>query len=393
MTKLRDDWDNATASQVNGYERPPRVEDSITVHRNPKDGRPKIWLPDGSKAIFYGRPSSHGKKVEDTTNLSKWEVRMVVSAMLDYGDQSKAFRAERSALGPSEQDSDSKRKHNELYEKAKGIVSSADRVGTALHTITERWDLGLPVDPGDDFRADLEAWKRLTQYFEIATMPDGRPGVECFVAFDEPRFDKDGSPLMNKWGYHDHVRLAGTFDRLWKYRPCLMVINEKTGEKCGRRHYVGDLKSGKNESVQWNGASWGVQEAIYAHGKQYVPWADGLGATRYDIPDVCPHLAITLSLPAGSGQGQAIWTDIAKGYRAAVETVPAVKDHRNIKNWLSPFTPAPDLYQMIDACTTSDQVRQLYRQHPVPDWTDNDGALLKYASTICDAMDNGGVVL
>jgi hypothetical protein len=372
---------------VNGYERPPRVEDSIPIHRNPRDGRPKIWLPDGSKAIFYSRPSSWGKKVEDTTNLSKWEVRVTVSGFLDFGDQSRALRAERAALGPSEFDSDSKRKHNELNEKAKGLVSSADRVGTALHTITERWDLGLPVDPGDDFRDDLEAWKRATEHFEIATMPNGDPGVECFVAFDKPRFDPSGSPLLNKWGYHDHIRLAGTFDRLWKYKPCQAVINAKTGERCGRRHYVGDLKSGKNESVQWNGASWGVQEAIYAHGEQYIPWPDGTGATRYPIPDICPHLAITLSLPAGTGKAQPIWTDIAKGYTAATRIVPEVRDHRGIKNWLSPFTPGPDLYQAIDACTTSEQIRELWRKYPVPDWEENNNALVTYASTRASALD------
>jgi hypothetical protein len=394
MVKLRDDWDNATSASrpVNGFERPPRVEDRIPVHRNPRDGRPQIWLPDGSKAIYYSRPSSWGKKVEDQTNLSKWETRVTLSGYLDFGEQSRALRAERSALGPSEDTSDSKKAHNDLNERAKGLVSTADRVGTALHTITERDDLGLPVNPGDDFRADLEEWRRLTRHFQIATMPNGDPGVECFVATDIPRFNADGSPVINTYGYHDHVRLAGTFDRLWIYKPCMVVIDEKTGEKCGRRKYIGDLKSGKLTSVDYNGLSWAVQEAVYRAGKQYVPWSDGQGADRFDLDDVCPHVAITLSLPAGSGKGTVIWTNIAQGHSVAEGLVPAVKDARKMKNWFVPFEPVPDLYAAIDACRSVSEIRKVWRENPSEEWYANDQALINHADHVAKMIESGGVI-
>jgi hypothetical protein len=375
---------SSVTATVNGFERPPRVEDMIPRHPGENDGRPKIWLPDGSKMLYYGRPSSRGKKIEDTRNLSAWEVRVILSAFLDYGDQSEALQIERSALGPSETSTESKRAHDKLYQRAKEMVSTASRVGTALHTITERYDLGLPVIPPAKFKADLEEWKRLTEHFEIATMPDGRPGVECFVAFDQPRFDPNGEPILNRWGYHDHVRLAGTFDRLWRYKPC---------DICGCQYYVGDLKSGKNESVQYNGGSWGVQEGVYAWSDQYVPAANGLSARRYPIPDVCKHLAITLSLPAGSGHGEAVWTNIVGGHKATMGLIPEVMTHRNeSKKWLKPFIPSPNLWAEVDRCGTPDEIRSLFRKYPTDEWKANDNALIQHASSIIALMNSGGAL-
>jgi hypothetical protein len=383
VPNLDDPWDNGQApSQVNGFERPHRVEDDIPVHRNPRDGRPLIWLPDGSKAIHYSRPSSWGKKVEDTTNLSKWETRVTVSGYLDFGDQSRALRAERAALGPSEATAESKKAHSDLNERAKGLVSSADRVGTAVHTITERDDLGLPVHGGDDFQADLEEWRRLTKEFQIIEMPDGRPGVECFVALDHPRYTPDGDPVLNRYGHHDHVRLAGTFDRLVRYKPC---------EVCGRRVYVLDLKTGKNSSISYNGLSWAVQFAIYGNAVQYLPHADGQGATRLEIPDVCPHKGIAVALPAGTGRGQVYWVNIGQGFHIGTHLVPLVKDARGMKNWIQPFAPTPDLRRMIDACRTAEEVRQLWYRYPSDEWVADNNALIAYATARRTAIEGGAI--
>jgi hypothetical protein len=376
MKALRDNWNDGTPQRQGDdtFVRPPRVEDVIPRHANPKDKRPRIWLPNGEAMKYYSRPSSWGKKAEDTKTLSDWDVRVKMSGMLDYGNQSEALQLERSALGPSEADQGSKQKHNALYEQAKDIVETAARVGTAWHTITERWDLGLPVNPPPKFKAFLEEWKRLTQHFEIVEMPDGRPGVEVFVAFDQLRPGYDGSHWTH-W-----VRLAGTFDRLWRYKPC-DVIDDVTGRKCGRRNYIGDLKTGKESSLKYNGGSYSVQEGVYAYGDQYVPWDDGKGATRTPLPDVCRHRAITLSLPSGTGQGEVIWTNIAAGYETAVDLIPRIVEHRRRKDWYSVFAPVEDPWTAIDRAHTEKDLNAVWQRHPYKElWAADNGALTQYAT-------------
>lgn len=375
--ELDDPWERngGVVAVRSEFDRPARVEDMVPVHRNPKDGRPRIWLPDGTTAKYYSRPSSWGKKVEDSTMLSKWTTRVTVDGFLDFGDQSEALQMEHAALGPSEADQGSKQQHNELNDKAKGLSSQADRVGTALHAITERWDLGLEVHPPRKFQADLEAWKRGTDCFTIVDMPDGRPGVECFVAFDmlRPGAEFDGSHWTH-W-----VRLAGTFDRLWRYKPC--DVEDENGKKCGRRVYVGDLKSGKADSLKWAEASIAVQLAIYAHAKQYVPNPDGKGAIRFDMPDICPHRAITFSLPAGTGQARVIWTNIVGGLEVAIDLVPRLTAHRRRKDWFADFTPVLDPWTAIDRCQTVDDLVAMWRQFPDKAlWAADDNALLRYAT-------------
>lgn len=347
---------------VNGYERPLRTEDLIPRHNNPNDGRPKIWWPNGSRMTYYSRPSSWGKKAEDTTNLSKWEGRVKASGMLDYGAQSRALRAEWAALGPL---NENKAGHDAILDSAKNLVDQAAREGTALHTITERYDLGLEVNPGEDYEPHLAEWSRLTRNFEIVTLPDGRPGVECFVAMDHLRQDMDPTQ------YYSWVRLAGTFDRLWHYKPC---------EICGRSNYIGDLKGGKADKLIWSKASFAVQMGIYGNAKLYVPKPDGTGADRYDLPDVCPHNGILVSVPTDTGRGSVHWIDIASGFQTAIDLIPRITAHRRKKNWTVPFTPTPNLVDLIGRAETPNTVRDLWREHPSEEWQANDGALINLAS-------------
>jgi hypothetical protein len=381
--ELRDDWaETSPAATVNGFERPPRVEDLIPRHANPNDRRPKIWLPDGIGMDYYSRPSGWGKKVEDTKNLSLWDGRQFVSGFLDFGHQSRALRLERAALGPSEESAESKRAHNDINQRAKALVESAARVGTALHTITERQDLGLPVTPPDEFLPHLEEWKRLTRNFEIVTLANGKPGVEVFVVFDQLRPGRDGT------GKHDWVRLAGTFDRLWRYKPCEVL--DAFGRKCGRRNYIGDLKTGKSTSLQYNGASYGVQEAIYAAGEQYVPWPDGKGADRFPMDDVCPHRAITLSIPSDTGVGETIWTNIAAGFETAVTLIPDALDHRRRKDWFAPFEPTLDPWTAIDRAGTLKELDAVWPAFPdMTLWRADESALANYAKQKKSALTNG----
>lgn len=344
-----------TASLADPYDRhdphgrPPRIEDQIERHPNPKDGRPRVWLPDGSKQWYYSRPSSWGKKGEDTKNLSEWFARMVADGLLS--ERGRVLRLEWASTDPADRD-----RRNALCEEAKSLGDESARVGTALHALTERHDLGLPVNPPDEFRADLEAWKRATENFEIVTMASGRPGVEVFVALDYPHPDRKYP-----------IRLAGTFDRLWRYKPCAI---------CGCRNYIGDLKSGK---IQFGRQTIAVQEGIYANAKEYVPHAGDTGADRHDLPDVCLHRGIVLNLPAGTGEAEVLWFDIAWGYERAVNLIPEIVAFRNHKNVALPFVPTPDVWAEVERAKTDTEVRALWARYPGPHWQENDHALTKFA--------------
>jgi hypothetical protein len=335
----------------NPFGRPPRVEDQIERHPNPQDGRPRVWLPDNSGQWYYSRPSSWGKKGEDTKNLSAWTTRKTVEGFLEHDPASKTLRLEWSGTDPADRE-----RRNKMCEQAKGLADDSARVGSALHALTERHDLGLATHPPEEYAADLEAWKQATRHFEIVTMPSGRPAVEVFVALD-----------------YDHpqrkypIRLAGTFDRLWRYKPCPI---------CGCRNYIGDLKSGK---VEFGKQTIAVQEGVYANGQEYIPLADGTGAVRHPLPDVCRHRGIVLNLPAGSGQAEVIWVDVARGYNWAVNLIPEIVAYRNSKNVMTPFVPSPDVWAELERAETPDRVRELWVLYPGPHWTENNNALTKAA--------------
>ena len=352
---LRDAFDDGD------FNRPERIED--TVPRHGSNGTPKVWWPDNSRQSFYGRPSGWGKKGENTSNLERWKVRTTVSGYLDFGDQSKALRAERAALGPED-----KAQHNALNEKALRLANVQDRLGTAVHALTERHDLGQSTVPGE-YAPDLEAWKQITRHFKIVTMPSGRPGVEVFVALDYDITDPatgqvainpdDGLPFRT-------VRLAGTFDRLVRYRPCSI---------CGCRNYILDLKTGK---IVFGQQTIAVQLGIYSGSKEYIPFADG--GERHDLPDVCLHRGIVINLPAGTGVAQAVWVNIAWGYSKAVELIPRITSYQYKKDLILDFTPAPDVWLAVENASTPQEVRQLHAQYPGPHWTENDHALALFAS-------------
>lgn len=363
---LPDPYDRA-ASTGNEFNRPLRVED--TVPRHGGNGTPKVWWPDNSRASFYGRPSGWGKRGENTRNLDAWKIRTALEAFLDMGDQSKALRAERGALR-----SDDKSGMNQLIERGIRMANVSDRLGTAVHAMTERHDLGESFRVPDEYSADLEAWKQITRHFEIVAMASGRPGVEVFVAMDYQMIDAHGEPLINPDTGEPFrmVRLAGTYDRMVRYRPCPI---------CGCRNYILDLKTG---SVRYGRQTIAVQLGIYGNAKEYIHYAEG--ADRFDLPDVCRHRGIVINLPAGTGEATAKWVDIAWGYEKAVDLMPKLMSYQDKKDLMLDFVPAPDVWAEIDKATTPEQVRALFATYPGPQWEANSFALAKYAAARLETL-------
>lgn len=347
-------------------DRPLRTEDLIPRHGG--HGQPKIWLPDGESMQYYGRPSGWGKDADNSDLLMAWEVRTTVSGYMDFGEQSKSLRLQRSVLPPPDED---KGGHNAMNKRAKRLAFYADEDGSAVHKMTEKYDHGIPFNVIPEFEADLHEWVRLTRFMRILDLPSGDPGIECFVALDTPRLDQYGQIMRDADGEPIMVRLAGTFDRLVEYIPC---------DICGLSNYILDLKTSAPKGLAFAQRKSGIQLGIYSRSKLYVPWADGLGAYRYDMPGVCQHRGILVSLPAGTGRGSVHWINVARGFQRAVYLIPELKSHQAEQDWTREFIPIPNLRVEIDRCTHEDQIRDLWRQYPGDLWKENDNALTIYAS-------------
>jgi hypothetical protein len=346
-------------------DRPLRTEDLIPRHGS--HNTPKIWLPDGSKMKYYGRPSGWGADADNSDRLKAWEVRTTVEGYLDTEQQGRTLRLERSQLPPPAED---KGGHDKINLRAKNLVFDADRQGTAKHSMTEKYDLGINFSVVEEYDYVLTEWVRLTKYMQIVDLPTGEPGIECFVAMDEQRLDQYGKPMFDRNGDPIMVRLAGTFDRFVRYIPCAI---------CGLSNYILDLKTSSATGLLFAQRKSGIQLGAYSRSKLYVPWKDGRGATRYDLPDVCLHKGILVSIPPDA-PGSVHWIDIARGFFRGVSLIPWIKEHQKETDWMREFIPVPNIWAEIDRAQTEAEVRALWRQYPGVQWEENQGALSLYAS-------------
>lgn len=286
----------------------------------------------------YGRPSSFGKQIENSFNLTKWGERMEALGLglslvevLDGGGV--ALRDERDLppllrrlylLGSApldERESDAwKQEADSLVADAKNAAKAwaAAEQGTHGHEITEDDDddrdwleraeagevLGVPIEAQ---RAMIAAWRKMIAGERLEVL-----GIEVPVV-------------------HDAWRQAGTLDR-WTAGPtgefvvAGVDLNECDCPACssapGRPwHGVLDLKTGKmranrNRIEYWQ--SYAIQVAVYATANAI--WD---GSARREIPwPICQRWALIAHLPvAAAVEGEArcelVLVDIAAGAQAA----------------------------------------------------------------------------
>jgi hypothetical protein len=197
---------------------PPKVEP-------PRDrwGRYLIPDPETGKPTGYTRATTFAKSVSDTFGLTKWMLRMGGIGLAQRQDLLLAI----AATDPA----DSKTL-DKIMEDAKdhaGAMAGAT-IGTALHTFTEQYDLGLnPVVPAP-WDADVAAYAEAISAAGIEILTEY---VEQIVALP-------------------HLQVAGTLDRIVRLPDGRLVI--------------ADLKTGKDVSYAMGEIS--VQLALYAA----APW-------------------------------------------------------------------------------------------------------------------------
>ncbi len=299
------------------------MTDFATVDTGPdrdRYGRPLIKPPGGGKPVAYTRATTFVGCLEDTFNLSRWQMRMVALGLADRPDLLLSVAAHR----------DDKAQLNRICEDAQEAAKAhaAATTGTALHALTEIVDRGekLPVLPGDA-AADLDAYRATTAPLDVVA--------------------------IEQFGVVDDLKVGGTWDRIVQYRG---------------RHYIGDVKTG---SIDWGIAKIAMQLAVYSRATPY----DHRTGTRTPFPyEVDQDQALVIHLPAGTATCQLVWVDIAAGWEG-VALARQVRAWRTRKGLSSAFTdnvvdvPLPEpLSALIAAAPSYAALLALHAAH-AHEWT------------------------
>lgn len=285
-------------------------------------GRPLVVPPEGGKPIPYTRCTTFVGCVEDTYNLSRWQMRMVAVGLSERPDLRLAVAAHR----------EDKARLNELCNDALEAAKAhaAATTGTALHSFTEQMDRGLEVSGvPDEYLADLAAYTTATEDL-TATQ------IEQFTV-------------------QDALKIGGTPDRVVKF---------------GGKRYIADLKTG---AIEYGFLKIAAQLAVYARSRPYHV-ADGV---RLDPHGAELDRGIVIHLPAGSGTCRLYWVDLLEGW----EVVKLARDLRakrgiGFKALFDPMTAAKPLpaavtlADQIAASTSRAEVETLWQAH-ASEWTDH----------------------
>jgi hypothetical protein len=245
--------------------------------------RPQIKQADG-KLKAYQRVTTFVGPLEDTSNLTKWKMRMALKGVMSRQSLQMAVA---SSL-------DDDRKLNAVAEQCLDAAGSSDKaeLGTALHRFTENYDHGLDISAMPAaFKPDLAAYAQATSVFEMVA-------IEQFVVIDE-------------------LAVAGTMDRIVKYNG---------------NYYIADVKTG---SIEYGMGKICMQLAAYAHGKGYNPET----GERVELPPVSQTAGIIIHLPAGTGTCELVWCDLAAGWGACTDLAVGVQAWRKRKDLFKPFYP------------------------------------------------------
>lgn len=285
--------------------------------------RPLLVPAGGTKAVAYTRASTLGKAIEDTYHLNRWIVRAVVLGM--------SRREDLVALAAAipENEGEHRGPLDDIGEEAKtaGGGDKGANIGTALHKLSERADAGEDLSYLAPILHDAMAAYRLQmRVFEVLA-------TETFVACDK-------------------VMTAGTFDRVVRLKVDLEFHHPKLGKVVipAGTILILDLKTGKIESAKYWGATYGVQQAVYAGGDPYDfklgrrTWEQLLGEGL--IPS--DEWAILLHVPSDSPQDAGLMVvDLSVG-RLMAELCIDIREARKDKRLLNEAWPVKEQLDALE---------------------------------------------
>jgi hypothetical protein len=248
-------------------------------------GRPLVVPPKGGKAIAYTRATTIANSLDDASALTAWKMRMAAIGLTSRPDLL-------LAIGVAADDNKLVNAYIEEAMDAAG-ASKAATIGTAIHALTEKLDLGLELG------AVPEQWMPDILAYQKATSILTKLYIEQFTVLDK-------------------FKIAGTPDRVVEYK----------GER-----FIADLKTGRIDHPN----NIAMQLAIYANGSPYMIDT----ATRGTWGDINKEKAIIIHAPAGTGTCKLVWIDIQEGWKG-VQFAMKVRKWRDQKGLATPFEQGED---------------------------------------------------
>ena len=283
----------------------------------PRDrwGRPMVMPLKGTKRVGYRRATTFVGCLDDTNGLMKWMSRQVAYGM----GQRKDLVLAAAAADPAD-----KKKIGEIADKAaehaKGVTGDAAETGTALHSLTERIDRGLPLGVvPKEYQADIEAYRAATASIEWV-------GIETFRV-------------------HDDWKVAGTADRIG-------VLNGRT--------MIMDIKTGSIDYPH----KMAMQLAMYSRS---VPYDIATDTRTTDPTKIDPNRGIIIHLPAGQGICNLYEIDIAVGWGACLiaKQVWDWRGRKDLTQLINPDAapPVPATWEsLIVNADSVDRLREIWRR-------------------------------
>lgn len=237
--------------------------------------------PDG-KWQRYTRCTTFAKTVADNFKIHQWDTRMTLKgAAMAPSLIAETVAVINMHLEPAEEI----KAIQPLADRAKDVAAAREPAahGTAVHSLTEQYDRGLPdLEFPEPWDIDLLAYAAA---LEKAGLTVRKGYIERIV-------------LNRKFG------IAGKFDRVYRMKtPCPI---------CHRRYAIGDLKTGRTLEYGINEIS--VQLAIYANADLVL---DTDTDTWERMPGLCHHRAYVVHLPVTKGQATIWEVDVKAGYYGA----------------------------------------------------------------------------
>jgi hypothetical protein len=238
-------------------------------------GEPLVQMLDG-KQKRYARQSSHGDCLDDKSGLNNW----LVAKALEGAAKDQSILARAIASSPYE---DHKSDWTKLRQDAiqSGRGSYKADVGTAVHAMSERWELDSDYDPGPKFSPALEAYSKVQKDLGLKSQL-----IECQFVNDE-------------------YNTAGTADRLYELTKPLITPTDEILP--AGTFVIGDLKTGS--SLEFSAPGYSVQLAGYAGGVLY----DVVNNVRIPTPTINQDWAIIMHLDVESAHCEFIWIDLEVG--------------------------------------------------------------------------------
>lgn len=242
-----------------------RTEDTIPFDQY---GRYLIVPEGGTKPVGHTRVTTFAATLDDRYGLERWGLRMSALGFVARND----LYAKLVGTRP-----DDKHALDKLCAEAKeaAAASAGANMGTALHAMCERVDLGEDIIYPPPFDADVKAYTKALNDHGVVIIPDM---VERYVVLPD-------------------LQLGGKLDRLVDF---------------GATPKIMDLKTGGSLEFSWAAIS--VQLACYANAKTLY---NGRTKTHTPMPEVDKDVALVAHLPAGQARCDLYWVDIKSGWEAA----------------------------------------------------------------------------